>query len=130
MALNDILNSNVKQANHDAATQRQLEAEKKQRELKEQFQRGVSNANKAIAGITAKMEEASKKGLRIHTEDIYQWSRDYGMDEYDRGYTSTLIAHFKSENIRGELRDSSMEPCGSDPLFDYTVYSLYLDFTW
>jgi hypothetical protein len=130
MALKDILNSNVEQAQQDAATQRQNEYEKKQKELKAQYQRGVSNAQNAIPEITQKMKEASQKGLRSYTQDVYQWSREYGLDEYDRGYTSTLIEHFKTEDIKGSLRHSEMEPCGSDPLFDYTVYSLYIEFTW
>lgn len=130
MALKDVLNSNVHQAEQDAASLRQSEYEKKQQELKSQHRRGVSNAQKAIPDITQKMKEASQKGLRSYTVDVYQWSREYGMDEYDRGYTSTLIEHFKTEDIKGTLRHSEMEPCGSDPLFDYTVYSLYIEFTW
>ena len=130
MALIDSLNSNVKSAEYTARRAREKAQKEKQAEHDRLTDRGYATAQEDIPKITEALLKASKAGARKYSHEIFRWSQDTQIGPYHASYMRTVMEHFDKEKIHRCTRWSDMEPCGSDPIFPYTVYDLDIEFSW
>lgn len=109
-----------------ADTERKHEITAADKIKKDEKKRAPSFFKKAIEPL---IDEACEKGDRKTTFTVSQYNKG-GIPQWARYRSEFLKEILESEGFTVQLEDNRDEPFGSDPLFNETVYSLYMHISW
>jgi hypothetical protein len=126
MSFLEEVNSTKAEVEEAARLEAKRKAENQEAERIQDIADGKQYAEEQIPLIRKRILADVKNSKSSTYVSISSNSRNYGLDYFGRAYCDAISDYFKNEGLRVMEYDSEMEPTGSDPLFPYTVYSVYL----
>lgn len=105
-----------------AAEAARVERERRSREDR-QKKEARAMADRIIAELPEKMREAAAKGDNHHV--VFQWLEKRGNETTWQAWN--LVCQHVARELGLKTGESRMDPFGSDPMFDYPVWTLWIE---